>query len=662
MNTDWNKTVHEVAARRHARTVGEKDKEMKRLIGIIEEQEKQVEVALALADAQATLSKVPKIKSGPGGSAVAFAIASDWHVEETVDPRNVNGLNAYDLDIARDRVRQFFQKVVRLTEIQRAGTKIDTLVLALLGDLMTGYIHEELRETNGLSPTETVLWLQDEIASGLALLEKHYERLVIPCSFGNHGRCHDADTELLTWDGWKRYDEIEVDDTVATYNTETGECQWQPLKDVYVDNYDGEMFHVVNASVDFMVTPKHRMVMSSIEGKPTKFVDMEDLNGNMFGHWFMPKVAEGHDNEYEGVSDEELSLLGWIWTDGSISYNGGYNAYRIHQSKEEGCADIRELLDSLGYQYGVFTRDRKPPVIKSVQCKSARTEHAFSIFKAHNPRLTELLPDKNSLPEWFKMLSKRQVGVFMEAVKKGNGSRGRNPNGHYEISGRKHSLDALQALLIANGVSSRVRIDKRGDYVLSVRMTKRTFLQRGTWDEVVSKVHYSGIIWCGTVENGTLITRRNGIPLISGNSTVKPRHATGAKNSYEWMLYHILAKNFPQYEWRIADGYHNYLEVDGRVIRFHHGDDLKYQGGVGGLTIPVEKAIAQWNRAIRADLDVFGHWHQSQQNPKWISNSSLIGHNAYAIAIKAGFEPPSQTFFLMDAKRGRTVTAPIYLD
>jgi hypothetical protein len=66
--------------------------------------------------------------------------------------------------------------------------------------------------------------------------------------------------------------------------------------------------------------------------------------------------------------------------------------------------------------------------------------------------------------------------------------------------------------------------------------------------------------------------------------------------------------------------------------------------------------------AIKADLDVFGHWHQSQQNPKWVSNASLIGHNAYAIAIKAGFEPPSQTFFLMDAKRGRTVTAPIYLD
>ena len=118
------------------------------------------------------------------------------------------------------------------------------------------------------------------------------------------------------------------------------------------------------------------------------------------------------------------------------------------------------------------------------------------------------------------------------------------------------------------------------------------------------------------------------------------------------MLYHILRKQFPSFEWQIATGYHNYLEVDGRIVRFHHGDDLKYQGGVGGLTIPVEKAISQWNKAIPAYLDIFGHWHTSMAGRNFMSNGSLIGHNAYAIAIKAGYEPPSQTFFLMDSKRG----------
>jgi hypothetical protein len=128
------------------------------------------------------------------------------------------------------------------------------------------------------------------------------------------------------------------------------------------------------------------------------------------------------------------------------------------------------------------------------------------------------------------------------------------------------------------------------------------------------------------------------------------------------MMYHMLAKHLgSSAQFVISDGYHLYLDVAGQTVRIHHGDGLKYQGGIGGLTIPVEKAIASWNKGIQADLDIFGHWHQSQQSPKWICNGSLIGHNAYSIAIKAPFEPPSQTYFLLDKRHGRTITAPILL-
>lgn len=329
---NWGSALHDINTREHEKTRTEAKAERDKLLNIITEQNQQLEIALALKDAKAG-KPLTALKSAKDNEAVAFAIASDWHVEETVHAKSVNNLNAFNMEIAEKRINEFFRRVVKLTEIQRSGTKIDTLVLALLGDLMTGYIHEELREENGLSPTETVLWLIEKISSGLGLLEKNFNRIIIPCSYGNHGR-----------------------------------------------------------------------------------------------------------------------------------------------------------------------------------------------------------------------------------------------------------------------------------------------------------------------------------------NTIKPRHSTGAKNSYEWMLYQILRKQLPQFEWQISDGYHNYLDVDGRTIRFHHGDGLKYQGGIGGLTIPVEKAISNWNKAIHADLDVFGHWHQSQQNPKWISNASLIGHNAYAIAIKAPFEPPTQTYFLMDKRRGRTITAPLFVD
>jgi hypothetical protein len=46
----------------------------------------------------------------------------------------------------------------------------------------------------------------------------------------------------------------------------------------------------------------------------------------------------------------------------------------------------------------------------------------------------------------------------------------------------------------------------------------------------------------------------------------------------------------------------------------------------------------------------------------FVSNGSIIGHNAYAISIKADYEKPRQTLVLIDKKRGKTIVAPILVD
>lgn len=158
------------------------------------------------------------------------------------------------------------------------------------------------------------------------------------------------------------------------------------------------------------------------------------------------------------------------------------------------------------------------------------------------------------------------------------------------------------------------------------------------------------------------------IPCHSGNharTTDKIRISTEAGHSLEYVMYRFLAKAFesePRVKFLIADGYHSYVEVFGRTVRFHHGHMIRYQGGVGGIFIPANKAISQWSRARNADLDVFGHFHQAKMDSRFISNGSLIGYNAFAISIKADFEPPKQAFFLIDRKRGVTIYAPIMFD
>lgn len=148
--------------------------------------------------------------------------------------------------------------------------------------------------------------------------------------------------------------------------------------------------------------------------------------------------------------------------------------------------------------------------------------------------------------------------------------------------------------------------------------------------------------------------------------TTKRVHvSTESGNSLEYLLYYFLAteyKDNDRIQFVLEKNYLTYVTVYGYTIRFHHGHNIRYAGGVGGITIPVNKAIAQWDKSRHADIDVFGHFHQTTIGKTFICNGSLIGYSPYALSIKAEYEKPSQTLFLVEKDHGRTIIAPIFLE
>lgn len=173
---------------------------------------------------------------------------------------------------------------------------------------------------------------------------------------------------------------------------------------------------------------------------------------------------------------------------------------------------------------------------------------------------------------------------------------------------------------------------------------------------------------CGGIEYLLKHTKVNlVIPCCVGNHTriTKKVHiSTEQGNSLETIMYSHLAryfKNNKRVKFLIAEGYHQYVKVfDSYVIRFHHGHALNFAGGVGGVYIPARKAIAQWQKMKHANLDVFGHFHNYKiDGDLFVLNGSLIGFNAFGLAIKCDYEKPRQAFFLIDKKRGKTVHVPI---
>jgi hypothetical protein len=154
----------------------------------------------------------------------------------------------------------------------------------------------------------------------------------------------------------------------------------------------------------------------------------------------------------------------------------------------------------------------------------------------------------------------------------------------------------------------------------------------------------------------------------SGNhARTTKRTRFGAENghSLEFLLYRMLAAHYrfePRLKFVIPDGMHSYIDIYDQVIRFQHGHAINYGGGVGGIYIPVNKKIGQWNKGRKANLDVFGHFHQLRDGGNFICNGSMIGYNSFALSIGADYEPPKQALFLMDKKRGRTAMWPILFE
>lgn len=147
-------------------------------------------------------------------------------------------------------------------------------------------------------------------------------------------------------------------------------------------------------------------------------------------------------------------------------------------------------------------------------------------------------------------------------------------------------------------------------------------------------------------------------------TTKKVHFSTENGHSLEHLMYvHLAAyfRNEPRLKFVIQEGYHIYVDVYDETLRMHHGHALKYGGGIGGLFIPTYKAIASWSQARPATCDVFGHFHQTKDGGSFLCNGSLVGYNSYALTIKAPFEPPRQSLFLIDKRRGRTATWPVLL-
>jgi hypothetical protein len=121
-------------------------------------------------------------------SGVPTLFASDWHWAEIVDPKQIGGVNQYNITISQQRARALIETAIDLLNNHLKNPEYPGIVFALGGDMVSGDIHEELMATNEVEIMPTVLDLFGVLTWCITTLADQFGKVFVPCVTGNHGR------------------------------------------------------------------------------------------------------------------------------------------------------------------------------------------------------------------------------------------------------------------------------------------------------------------------------------------------------------------------------------------------------------------------------------------------------------------------------------------
>jgi hypothetical protein len=351
--------------------------------------------------------------------------------------------------------------------------------------------------------------------------------------------CYSEDTEVLSWRGWLKFSEVTTDDLVATVNPSTLCWEWQQPSEVIWSRYDGDMIHFKSKGCDLLVTPNHNMfaqinperyktntewglkeasdirdnykrmryrmrnTSETFVGKSIEFVDIPQL----------PNRRKPRVKTFDKIPAEDLMLLaGWYISEGYCCDLSGSHAGQITiaqtDKKMENRLEIIDLIQRIGLKPNIKTKDI---AFYSIQLATFLVEN----FGRHSQNIR--------IPFWVKELDATLLTVLRDTILKGDGCHSKKgEKARFLRTSSRQLADDFQEICLKTGI--RASINKRTgvnkDYPNNV-----VYDVQLAWQQTIPALcnepittPYSGFVGCLTVPNHTLIVRRNGIPIVSGNS------------------------------------------------------------------------------------------------------------------------------------------------
>lgn len=130
---------------------------------------------------------LPRVK-GTTDAELPMLFVSDWQWGESISAARLGGFNEFNPRVAEERVRMMVAKTIELSFVHRGRKNYPGIYYLRGGDMISGEIHEDLRESNNLQSIPAVRDLVRVEAWAIRELKKRYGKVHVKSVPGNHGR------------------------------------------------------------------------------------------------------------------------------------------------------------------------------------------------------------------------------------------------------------------------------------------------------------------------------------------------------------------------------------------------------------------------------------------------------------------------------------------
>lgn len=421
----------------------------------------------------------------------------------------------------------------------------------------------------------------DCVVESALMADDSVDEIITSIPFSDHyeySPCYDETTEVLTRRGWLSFGDLTLNDEIATVNPASLQLEWQFPSEVIWRPYKGRMLHFADRnSFDLMVTPDHKMFVDlRVGGYKGKFrkndfqlIKAEELESNfVFRRWRMLATTlpgTGNYPEYIEIPEVQqrilpkskkiskissadfMKLAGWYLSEGccdpSSAHRGRFAISQCSIVNPKNRKEIIELLEKMGLR------------VTSSNPRNVETWNiSLAAFLASEFGTGSY---EKKIPRWVKDLHPELLCILRDTMMKGDG----NSNGMAYTSYSKQLQDDFQEICLLTGWRASIA-EKFNTIRIGQKNIFPNIRNRPTTHE------YDGMIGCATVPNHTLIVRRNGKAIVSGNCYNDFGHNMGDE------------RFFAQMDFLIPNLYR--ILKPGRVACIHTKDRIMY-GNMSGV-------------------------------------------------------------------------------